>query len=363
MRLLNEILKEAADRTASDVHLKVGNPPVLRIGKELVNLKNAPLTNSDMESFIAELLPPKKLEYFKEHNEMDIAYSLDNVGRFRVNVFSQRGNIGIVMRRVKSEFSDFSEIGLPEVLKKVCGYRQGIVIICGPARSGKSTTIATMLNYINNSRRMHIVTIEDPIEFLFKDNQSVINQREISIDTDSFYSALKHVIRQDPDLIYIGEMRDKDSFHAAVNAAETGHIVFTTLHADSASHAVERVLNYFPAEQKDQIRHQLANNLSAIIAQRLMSAADGSLVPAVEVMLGNGIVQKLIRDNKLIKLPAAIEIGSVEGMQTFNQSLMWLVQNGKISREEALARSPNPESLKLNLQGIFLDDARRILET
>lgn len=360
---LSQLLKEVVDRQASDIHLKVDSPPVFRIGKELVNLEYPPLSNSDIEKFISELLPPSKLQYFKERKEIDFAYALPNIGRFRVDIFYQRGLPGIVIRRVRTEFSDFSSLGLPGVLERICGFNQGIVLICGPARSGKSTTIATMINYINNTRRLHIITIEDPIEFLFEDKLCIIDQREIGIDTDSYSSALKYVMREDPDLVFIGELRDKESFGAALNAAETGHLIFSTLHAGSANHAVERILNYFPPDTRDQIRVQLANNLSAIVTQQLLPKKDGTgLIPTVEVMISTGMVQKLIRDNKLNKIQAAIELGSGEGMQTFNQSLLKLVQSDQVKEEDALARSPNPEALKLNLRGIFLDDAKRILE-
>lgn len=360
---LSQLLKEAVQKQASDLHIKVNSPPILRIGKELVNLEYPPLSNSDIEGFISELLPKPKQEYLKGNKEIDFAYTLPDIGRFRVNIFYQRGLPGIVMRRIKKEFSDFSSLGLPDVLERICRFNQGIVIISGPARSGKSTTIAAMINYINNNRRVHIITIEDPIEFLHEDNMCIINQREIGIDTESYSTALKYVMREDPDLVFIGELRDKESFQTALNIAETGHLIFTTLHAGSTNFAAERILNYFTLEQRDQIRMQLANNLSSIISQQLLTKKDGQgLVPAVEVMISNGIVQKLIRDNRLNKLSAAIELGSNEGMQTFNQVLLKLVQSNQISQEVALTKSPNPEVLKLNLQGIFLDDAKKILE-
>lgn len=360
---LSQLLKEVVDKQASDIYLKAGSPPILRVGKELINLKCPSLSNPDIENFIKELLPPVKQEYLKEHKEIDFAYSLPDIGRFRVDIFYQKGLSNIVMRRVKAEFSDFASLGLPEVLERICKFNQGIVLICGPARSGKSTTIATMINYINNTRRLHIVAIEDPIEFLHEDKMSVIDQREVGIDTESYSAALKYVMREDPDLVFIGELRDKESFQTALNAAETGHLIFTTLHAGNATNAVERILNYFTPEQRDQIRMQLANNLCAVISQQLLPKKDGQgLVPAVEVMTTTGIVQKLIRDNRLNKLSAAIEIGANEGMQTFNHSLLKLVKSNQISQEDALAKSPNPETLKLNLQGIFMDDAKKVLE-
>jgi twitching motility protein PilT len=330
----------------------------------LVNIKTNPLNAADVEKFISEILPAEKNEIYHKTKEVDYAYTLDGVGRFRVNAFYQRGLPGMVIRRVKYDFSKFTEIGLPQVLEKICLSRQGIVIVCGPARTGKSTTIATMLNYINTSRRLHIITIEDPIEFVHEDKMSIINQRELSIDTDSYNLAIKAAMREDPDVIFLGELRDKDSFNAALNAAETGHLILTTLHATNTSHAIERILDYTPPEQRDQARKQLASNLCAIVAQQLIPKKGGQgLVPAVEILVGTGIVQKLIRDNKITKLLAAIEVGGGDGMQTFNQSLLQLVQSNKITQEEAFSRSAYPEVLKLNLQGIFLDDAKRILET
>lgn len=360
---INELLTEMAQKNASDIHIKFGLPPVLRIGKELINTEHPPLKAKDIESFIGQLLTEKKADYFKEKKDLDFAYTVENVARFRVNVFYQRGIPGIVIRRVKSEFPSFKELYLPEILEKISDLHQGIVIVCGPARSGKSTTIASMINYINTTKRINIITIEDPIEFLHQDKMSVINQRELDIDTESYNIALKSALREDPDLIYIGELRDNESFTAALNASETGHVIYTTLHASSAAHAVERVLDYFKPEMKDQMRNQLASNIGAIISQQLLSRKDGSgLVPAVEVLVGTGIVQKLIKENKLNKLNAAIELGTGDGMQTFNQSLLKLVQSGVITQETALARSTTPEVLKLNLQGIYLDDAKRVLE-
>ncbi len=361
---LTQLLKEVVIRQASDLHLKVQTIPIVRVGSELVDLDYPPITPAQMDSFVKEILDPVRLERFQREREIDLAYVVPDIGRFRVDIFYQRGMPGMVMRRVKKEFSNFAVLGLPEVLAKICDINRGIVLICGPARSGKSTTIATMINYINNMRRLHIITVEDPIEFLFEDNQSIVNQREIGIDTQSFVTALRHIMREDPDLIFIGEMRDQDSFQAAINAAETGHLVFTTLHAHSATQAIDRSLEYFPAAEREQVRRQLANNLQAVVAQKLLPKKDGSgLVPVVEVLIANGTVRKLIRENKGNKISAAIELGKEQGMQNFNRSLLSLVQSGTIAEEEAMAVSPHPETLRLNLQGIFLDDAKKILES
>lgn len=359
---LSQLLKDTVSKNASDIYLKVGSPPVLRIGKELSDLPYPALSVSEIEKFIAEILDEPKQKYLKEHKEMDIAYIMPDIGRFRVDIFYQRGLPGIIMRRVKMEFEDFSALGLPAVLKDICNTGEGIVLICGPARTGKSTTIAAMLNYINTTRRMHIITIEDPIEFLYEDKKSVIDQREIGIDTESFSTALKYIMREDPDLVFIGELRDKDSFQTALNVAETGHLVLSTLHANSGAQAIDRILDYFPLDTRDNVRAQLSNAIRAVISQQLLPKKDGTgLVPAVEVMLTNGTIKKLIHENKISKLPAAIELGANEGMQTFNQSLLKLIKDGTITEETAFAKSPNPDSLKLNLQGIYLD-TKKILE-
>ena len=359
----SKLLKETVDKQASDLHIKVGSPPILRIDTKLVTLKGPKLEAKDIEGFIKEILEDKRYERFQMLREMDVAYVAPDIGRFRVDMFYQRDLPGMVLRRVKKEFKNFAELGLPDTVKNICNYERGIVLVCGPARSGKSTTISTMINHINNTKRIHIVTVEDPIEYQYDDNKSIINQREIGVDTQSFSSALKHIMRQDPDLVFFGELRDQDGFQTVINVAETGHLVFTTLHAHSAIQAVDRSLEYFSVDMRDQIRMQIANNLIAIVALRLLPKKDDSgVVPAVEVLIANSIVRKLIRENKLNKLQAAMELGTGEGMQTFNQSLLKLIQSGAVTEQDAFSISPNPESLKLNLQGIFLDDAKKILE-
>ena len=361
---LAQLLKDLVQKQASDLHLKVKSSPIIRVGKELVKLPYPPLTASLIEGFIRELVPESKQKSLSNKQEMDFAYTAPDIGRFRVDIFYQRGDPGLVIRRVETTFSSFSELGLPQTLEKICALNQGIVLICGSARSGKSTTIAAMINYINNHRKMHIITIEDPIEFLFEDKMSIIDQREVGIDTESFSTALKYVMREDPDLIFLGELRDINSFQAMLKAAETGHIVFTTLHAGDAMHAVERIVDYCPMDQKDQTRMQLANYLSAVVSIKLLPGKDGAgMVPAVEMMISTGIVKKLMRENRLTKLITAIESGEEDGMQSFNKSLMKLVQDGRVSKEEALAWAPNPEVLKLNLQGIYFDNGKKIIDS
>lgn len=356
------LLKRMVEKEVSDLHLKAGSPPTFRLQKELVNFDEDPLKPQDTEEIARALLSEKQLQIFKEKMEMDFSYSLSGVGRFRVNVFRQRGTVGLVIRRVKTEILSFEELGLPPVMEKIALSPRGLIIVCGAASSGKSTTLAAMIDFINNHRRCHIVTIEDPVEFLHHDKKSIITQREVGMDTESFTTALRHVVRQDPDVIMIGELRDMESFSMAMTAAETGHLILTTLHASDVSKAFNRVMDFFPPSLHYQIRMQMALNLRAIIAQRLLQRADEEgLVPAVEILLATPTVSQLIRDDRLEKLEAAIQTGTSEGMQTFNQSLVKLVNSKIVTYEEAMAKSSNPEALKMNLQGIFLDEDRQIL--
>ncbi len=359
---IKALLSDMVLRKASDLHLKVGSVPVFRIDSKLHPTEYEPLGPEDTERIANEIMSAYYRESFQAHNEVDFAYEAEGLGRFRTNVFRQRGYIGVVMRMVKMDIPSFEELGLPPVLKKIALSERGIIVTTGTTSCGKSTTIAAMIDYINQNRRAHIVTVEDPVEYLHRDKKSIINQREVGIDTESFHAALKRVMRQDPDVIVIGEMRDSESFMAALAASDTGHLVFSTLHTTDASQTVGRILEFFPLEERDQVRQQLAANLRAVVCQRLVPKASGEgVVPAVEIMTNNLTVQKLIYENKLLKLPAAIETGREDGMQSFNQSLLELFNKKLIIREEALAYASNPDALKMNMQGIFLDEARRIL--
>ncbi|MBU0744319.1 MAG: PilT/PilU family type 4a pilus ATPase, partial [Gammaproteobacteria bacterium] len=281
---------------------------------------------------------------------------------FRVNVFRQRGDIGIVMRIVKNKIPDFAQLNLPDLFKDIAMFERGIVLITGASSMGKSTTLAAIIDYINNHKKCHIMTIEDPIEYLHEDKHSIINQREVGLDTESFHIALRHVIRQDPDIILIGEMRDAETFQTALSASETGHLVFSTLHASDTSQVVDRILDFFPTGQHNQIKMQLSFNLKAVSCQRLMPRADGTgVIPAVEAMIVNPIIMKIIRENKMDRLQSVIQACAEEGMLTFNQSLVRLVNSNLISMGTALANSSNPEALKMNIKGIKLDEDRRIL--
>ena len=359
---LAQILGEAVASGASDIHLKAGCPPILRISTKLVTLKHPPLSPAETEALAKSIVTAVQWNSFHAGAELDVAHIDPAVGRFRTNIFHQRGLVGIVMRHVRTQIPSFKDLGLPPIIERIALFERGIVIISGATGSGKSTTLAAMIDFVNSRLRRHIVTIEDPIEFIHEDVKSVINQREVGIDTRSFPSALRFVMRQDPDIIMVGEMRDKESFMAMLTAADVGRLSLATLHTANAAQVVLRVMDFFPVAEREQARLHLAANLGAVVCQRLLPRADGKgSIPAVEVMLGTAIVRKLIRENKVEKLSAAIQEGRDQGMQTFNQSLVDLVQSGVITEDTAFSHSPNPESLKMNLQGIYLDESRQIL--
>ncbi len=359
---INKLLKVVVEKKASDLHLKVGSPPTLRVEEKLVFLDLPPLTPADTEKMAFSLLSDKQKEFFLNKWEMDLAYSLSGVGRFRINVFRQRDTIALAIRWVKKDILSFQELHLPPIFKELSLSSRGFILITGTTSSGKSVTQAAMLDYINRHRHCRIITIEDPIEFLHKDKLSMVSQREVGMDTESFSMAIRQVVRQDPDVILIGEMRDAETFSAALSASETGHLVISTLHTADVMQSIDRLLDFFPSSQHGQIRSLLSLNLRAITCQRLLSRADGKgLVPAVEVMLASPIVVKLIRENQMHKIPIAIQSSMAEGMQTFNQALVKLCQEGIITKEEALANSSAPEALRMNLQGIYLSEDQTIL--
>ena len=361
---VKQFLMETTKRNGSDLHLKVGNAPIIRVNKILEVVDSKSLTPEDTREIAKSITSEEQWAQLMQNHEVDFAYSAPKIGRFRTNIFYQRGSIGIVMRNVRADILSFEELGLPKVFEKISLVPRGIILVCGASSSGKSTTVASMVDYINTHERKHIMTLEDPIEFLHRDKKSVINQREIGLDTTDFASALKNVMRQDPDIILIGEMRDAESFSAAVSAADTGHLVLSTLHTANASQAFGRIMDCFPSSEREQVRQQLAFNLKAVICQRLVNTADGKgIVPAVEVLLNNRTIQKLIVENELDKIPDAIELGQEDGMQTFDLALIKLLQSKKITLEEALAKSDSPEMLNMKRQGIFLDETKRILNS
>jgi twitching motility protein PilT len=354
-------------KEASDMHLKVGSVPIFRISKTLVPQDDyEKLTGGEMSKIIAEIADDSQMRQFNEKNEADYAYISKGVGRFRVNIFKQRGEPGIVMRRVKEEIPIFEKLNLPPVFKKIAMADRGIVLVTGASSSGKTTTLASMIEHINANKNKHIMTLENPIEYIHKDKKAVINQREIGVDTESYHAALRHIIRQDPDVIVIGEMRDKESVSVSISAAEAGHLVLSSFHAEDTVQAIIRLLDFFPDTEKDRVRMQLASNLKAITSQRLLRTPDDKdtdmpkLVPAVEALIVSPIISKLIRDNKLNNIYKALQTGE-DGMRSFNMSLAELYKKKIISKEEALSKSSNPEALKINLKGIYLDEDRGIL--
>jgi twitching motility protein PilT len=361
MEYLHSLLKFAINMAASDIHVKPGHHATIRISGELYPVQVDPPTAEQVEEIVRHMLPKHLESRLDREKEADFSYIDPALGRFRVNVFYQRGLPAFVMRFVKANVPSFKDLNLPEQLGKIAASERGIILVTGPTGSGKSSTLAAMIQHINETEKCHIITLEDPIEYMFEDKQSVIEQREVGLDTLSFERALVHVMRQDPDVIVIGEMRDSQSFMAALAAADTGHLVLATLHTTTAYSAVGRTLDFFPAHERDQIRRQLASTLRAVICQRLVPASSGSVVPAVEIMLNSGTVRKFIEENRLDKLFAAIETGTDEGMQTFNQALFKLVKAKLVTEEEALLQATNPEALKMNFRGIFLDESRRIL--
>jgi twitching motility protein PilT len=361
MELFHRILKTAVEGGASDVHLKIDAPVVLRINRQLISIE-APLPTEQWMTDVVKAVTPAHLrQRLEEQREIDFSYYIPGIGRFRTNLFQQRGQWCLAMRYVKTNVPSFEELGLLEQIKRIAESPRGIVLVAGSTGCGKSTTLAAMIEHINANTRKHLITLEDPIEYVFEDNQAVIEQREVGLDTLSFHHALKHVLRQDPDIIMIGEMRDAISFTAAMSAADTGHLVLSTLHTTNASQSINRILDFFKADEREQIRRQLAGTLQAVVCQRMVNTVTNSMTPALEILINTPTVKKLIEENRLDKLPAAIETGSDDGMLNFNQSLFQLVRQGKVSEKEALAKASNPQALEMNFKGIFLDEGRRIL--
>ena len=361
MELFHKILKLAADGGASDIHIKVGTPVIFRISRQLIAIEAPIPTEEWMTNVVKNITPTHMKERLEKEREVDFSYFEPGTGRFRTNLFQQRGTFALAMRFVKNHVPSFEELGLRDVLKKIAESPRGIVLVAGSTGSGKSTTLAAMIEHVNANFKKHIVTMEDPIEFVFEDNQSVIDQREVGLDTVSFQHALKHVLRQDPDIIMLGEMRDATSFMAAMSAADTGHLVISTLHTTNAAQSIGRILDFFKADEREQVRRQLAGTMQAVVCQRMVPTIAGGMTPALEIMINTPTVRKMLEENRLDKLPAAIETGADDGMVTFNQALFELVKNGKVSQKEALAKASNPQALEMNFKGIFLNEGGRIL--
>jgi twitching motility protein PilT len=344
---LDVLLEELVLKEGSDLHLRVGEPPIFRVSGELERSEYPPLTNEDMEKLIYGLMKPAQREIFEKNLEFDMGYEIPGVARFRVNCFKQMGTIGAVMRIIPLKIKTIDEWGFPPVLKRIAELPRGLVLVTGPTGSGKSTTLAAMIEHINQNFRKHIITIEDPIEFLHRDKLSIIEQREIGIDTKSYAEALRRAIRQNPDIILVGEMRDLETMAQTLTAAETGHLVFSTLHTIDAVQTIDRIIDVFPPSQQQQIRIQLATTLQAVITETLVRKKDGTgRVAAFEIMVCTPAIRSAIREGKTPQIYSAIQTGSRLGMIQMDQYLRNLLNQGIIDYEEALAHCTNPEEFE-----------------
>jgi twitching motility protein PilT len=351
---IGKLFRTVVKYEGSDLHLISGLPPMMRIRNVIRSMEAPPMTEEDMERLVAPILSERSRHLLEETGGADFAYVLKGGGRFRVNLFRQRGQLSLVARRVNANVPTFDQLGLPPIIQKLCEFDQGMIIVAGVTGSGKSTTLAAMVDYINNREPVHILTIEDPIEFLFTHKKAIINQREVGVDVADWHVALKHAVRQDPDVILVGEMRDRDTFEAGLHAAETGHLVLCTLHASTAPSAIGRILDLFPSDMHQAMRQSLAFNLKAIICQKLLASVKHGVqrVPANEIMIVNPTIRELIVKAEDKKLPDALRIGMSEGMLDFNESLYQLVARGDVRPETALEVSPNPDALLMAFKGI-----------
>ena len=353
---LNRILQVAVRGGASDIHIKAGLPPIFRVDGSLLPLRDAArLSPEDIGRMAAAIMTKAQRDAFQQSLDVDMSHGVPGVGRFRVNVFQQRGSIGLVFRVIPFKVKSIDELLLPDVIKRLAEERRGLILVTGATGSGKSTTMASVVDYINSTRTSHIITIEDPIEFLIRDKRSIINQREVGNDTSTYARSLKAALRQDPDVIMLGEMRDIETIEIAMMAAETGHLVLSTLHTTDAAESINRIATAFPPHQRDQARYQFANLFRGVIAQRLVPRADGrGRVPAVEIMVSTGRIREMILEQATTRgITEQIAQGfDSYGMQTFDQSLMFLLQNGYITYEEALSQSSNPDDFALRVSGI-----------
>ncbi len=351
---LADLLRVLVENRGSDLHIQCDEVPLARIQGSLGRFEMPPLTEADVLGLAREILGNEtKLHAFLETKDCDAAVALPSLGRFRANLFFQRNKPGLVLRTIGTKILGVDQLELPAVLKTIAAANDGLVLVTGATGSGKSTTLAALIDHINATEPCHIMTLEDPIEFVHTNKLALINQREMDVDSASFAAALKHVLRQDPDVILIGEMRDMESAAVALTAAETGHLVFATLHTQDAPESIERLINLFPTDRIAQIRMQLSLGLRAIICQKLLPRAGGGRVAALEILLNTPRVRKLILEGDTPKIPGAIQSSRSEGMQTFNQALVDLVKAGKVEEAEALRCSPKPDELKMNLKGIF----------
>ena len=351
---IDAVLKELVARRGSDLHLKVGRPPLMRLSSELLPSEFAPLAAEDMREAILKVVGPDNLERLAHESELDSSYEIAGLARFRVNVFKERGRFSLVARVVPLTIPTIDGMGLPAVLKDIVQAAQGLVLVTGPTGSGKSTTLASLINHINETQALNMITIEDPIEFIYEDKKSVVRQRQLGTDVKSLSEALRRVLRQDPDVILVGEMRDKETIELALHAAETGHLVFSTLHTNDAKQTLDRIIDVYPADEHAQLRSQLALTLRAVVSQRLIKRADGSgRVAAMEILINTPNIRDLIAEGKTTSIEKAMAAaGDFYRMQTFNQALAKMAGDKVVTPEEALAASTNPNDLKLMLKGV-----------
>jgi len=358
IEIFNSLLQLAVDNGASDIHVKSAKPAFLRLHGHLEQVDMDPLTPEQIFEFIEVTVPQQLYDDWKHDAQIDYSYNLEELGlgRFRVNGFHQRGTPSIVFRHVNDTPPTFQQLNHePEVFKQLASKQDGIVLICGPTGSGKSSTLAAFLNHINTTYDKHIVTLEDPIEYTYTDNKCIINQREIGLDTPDFSMGLRAVLRQDPDIILIGEMRDRETFETALHASETGHLVFGTLHAANAQQTVQRLFEFFPVEMQEVMRRQVAESLRATITQKLIPTLEGEgRVPAVEIFVVDALGGSVIQEGNFEKIPHVIESSTEAGSKSFNKDLYRLIKAGRISKQDGLAYSPNPKALEMNLKGIYL---------
>ncbi|HHE47011.1 MAG TPA: type IV pilus twitching motility protein PilT [Bacteroidetes bacterium] len=343
---LTELLTEMINRGASDLHLTVGTPPQIRVDGQLLSLNLPRLSPDNTKDLAYSVLTEVQRSEFERHNELDLSFGIRGLSRFRANVFRQRDCVAMALRRIPFEILNFEKLGLPPVVEELADRPNGLVLVTGATGSGKSTTMAAMIDKINREKSKHILTIEDPIEYIHQHKNSIVNQRQIHSDTESFHTALRSVLRQDPDVVLIGELRDRTTIEIALTVAETGHLVFGTLHTNSAVQTINRIIDVFPADQQEQVRQQLAMSLQGVICQQLLPRIGGGRVMVCEVMIANSAIRASIRDSKVHQMDSVVQVGGKYGMQTMNQSLLKAVLSGKINREDALMRSNEPTDLK-----------------
>ncbi|MEJ2715988.1 MAG: type IV pilus twitching motility protein PilT [Deltaproteobacteria bacterium] len=361
MASLHDFLKEMVERGASDLHITAGVPPMIRVRGELIPLDYPPLTPLETRQLCYSVLTDSQKHRFEENQELDLSFGVRGLSRFRANVFMQRGALAGAFRLIPYQIRSFQELGLPPIVNELCVKPRGLILVTGPTGSGKSTTLASMLDKINTDRREHIVTIEDPIEFTHQHKSCIVNQREVNYDTKSFIAALRSILRQDPDVVLIGEMRDLETVEAALTVSETGHLTFATLHTNSCVQTINRVIDVFPAHQQPQVRAQLSFVLEGVLCQNLIPTMDGrGRALSLEIMVPNAAIRNLIREDKVHQIYSQIQVGQAKsGMQTMNQSLYLLYQRRVISFDDAMARSPDPDELK-QIMGGLPTDAKKV---